>query len=369
MIYLDYAATYPVYSDIVHNLNNVINKYFFNPSSLYEPAVRTKNFYESQRMAIASFLKVNSENIIFTSSATEGANLIIKGLNYKRRNKIMLWEAEHACIYKSVINYHDIDYITINSPKGYITYNDVKPHIDNHIKVVCLMHINNETGAINDINEIARKIKEDDNEILIFSDMVQSFAKIPINLEYIDFAIFSSHKIGGLRGVAALYIRDKNQLKPLIDGGGQEYGLRSGTENVLGAYSMVEAMEVTKNIYNVKNEYISSLNKYMREYCISKNYSINSPEQSVPYIFNFSTQILPSEVVINGLSERDIYVSSASACTSKSRSQNKGRILKSMGLDKSLIDTSIRVSIHPATKLNDVKEFFNALEELHLKYK
>jgi cysteine desulfurase len=362
MLYLDYSATYPVYSDIVHNLHEIVNKYFFNPSSLYEPAVVTKRFYENHRIKIANYLNVKADNIIFTSSATEGANLIIKGLNYRNRNKIILWEAEHACVYQCVLSSSNIKHTTLKSCKGYIAYEDIKPHLDKEVKLVCLMHVNNETGAINDINKIAKKIKEYDKEILVFSDMVQSFAKIPIKLNNIDFATFSAHKIGGLRGVAALYFRNSNLLKPLIEGGGQEFGLRSGTENVLGAYTMVEAIEKTKDIYYAKYNHIMNLNNYMREFCKSKNYIVNSPEKSVPYIFNFSTVRLPSEVVINGLSQRGIYVSSGSACSSKR--ENKSRILKSMVLDDDIINTSIRISLHPSTKLHDINEFFSALDEI-----
>jgi cysteine desulfurase len=367
MIYLDYAATHPVYSDIVHNLHDIVNKYHYNPSSLYEPAINTRIFYESQRAKIAEFLCVNEKNVIFTSSATEGANLIIKGLNYKNRKMIVLWKAEHACVFKTVVNHRDVEYKLLENPEGYITYDDIKNNIDKSTRLVCLMHVNNETGAINEINDIAKKIKEVDKEILVLSDMVQSFAKIPINLEYIDFATFSSHKIGGLRGAAGVYIKDKNQLKPLIDGGGQEYGLRSGTENVLSVYSMAQAMEVARDIYTAKNNHLISLNDYMRDICKNKKYSINSPEKSVPYIFNFSTKVLPSEVLINGLSEKGIYVSSASACSEKSH--NTSRILKSMGLEDDVINTSIRVSIHPSTKLKDLKEFFNALDEIISLYK
>lgn len=367
MIYLDYAATHPIYSDIVHKLHDIVNKYYYNPSSLYEPAVRTRSFYEEQRRRIANFLNVKERNIVFTSSATESANLIIKGLNYKSCNKIILWKAEHACVYKPVVSHPDIDYELIESTEGCITYDDIKEHIDKNTKLVCLMQVNNETGAINEVQDIAKKIKEVDNKILIFSDVVQSFAKIPINLEYIDFATFSSHKIGGLRGASGLYIKNRNQLKPLIDGGGQESGLRSGTENVMAVYSMAQAMEVTRDIYTAKNNHLISLNDYMRDICKNKKYSINSPENSVPYIFNFSTRLLPSEVIINGLSEKGIYVSSASACSSKSK--NKSRILKSMGLEDDIINTSIRVSIHPSTKLNDIKEFFTALDEIISLYK
>jgi cysteine desulfurase len=367
MIYLDYAATHPVYSDIVHNLHDIINKYYYNPSSLYEPAVKTKAFYENQRIKIAEFLGVNEKQIIFTSSATEGANLIIKGLNYKNRNKVVLWSAEHACVFKSVLNHNEIEHCFLKNPEGFVTYEDIEPFIDKKTKLVCLMHVNNETGAINEIDDIAKKIKDVDKEILIFTDIVQSFAKIPVNFKYIDFATFSSHKIGGLRGGAGVYIKDKNLLKPLIDGGGQESNLRSGTENVIAVYSMAKAMEVTKDIYAAKQKHLISLNNYMREYCSDRKFPINSPEKAVPYIFNFSTKILPSEVVINGLSEKGIYVSNGSACSGKSH--DAGRILKSMDLDEEVINTSIRISIHPSTKLSDLKDFFKGLEEILSLYK
>jgi len=121
-------------------------------------------------------------------------------LNYKGRNKIILWGAEHACVYQSVLSCSDVKYTTLESYKGFIAYEDIKPYIDKDVKLVCLMHVNNETGAINDINEIARKIKEYDKEILVFSDMVQSFAKIPVKFrQQLILQYFQHIKIGGIK--------------------------------------------------------------------------------------------------------------------------------------------------------------------------
>lgn len=361
MIYLDYAATHPVYMSMAREIAQVINKYFYNPSSLYKPSIETKNFYEKQRSILADVIGVYKENLIFLSSATEASNTIIKGLNYKGRNKVILWEGEHPAVYEPLINMSDIKRETIKTKKGYVEFSDIEQFIDGNVKLICLMHVNNETGALNDITNISKKIKEIDKDILIFSDTTQSFAKRPIDLTNIDFACFSSHKIGGLRGIAAMYIKNKNLIKPLLEGGGQEMGLRSGTENVYAAYTMAKAAKLTYNIFNDKNNHLQSLNNFLRDNCRLRNFNINSPDCSVYNIFNFSTMNLPSEVLINALSDMEIYVSSGSACSSKTKGS---RTLRSMDFNSDIIDTSIRVSLHPTTTIRDLEILFESIDKV-----
>ena len=174
MVYLDYAATCPVYPEIIKNVPEISEKYFFNPSSLYRPSVITRKFFDSVRNSLGIFLSCKSENILFMSSATEACNTVIKGLDYTRRTKIVTWPLEHSAIINTLQKCTSAGMsasYAINN-KGYIEYKDIKDLIDHNTKLLVLMHVNNETGSINHIEEIAEKVKKFDNQILIFSDIV-----------------------------------------------------------------------------------------------------------------------------------------------------------------------------------------------------
>ena len=361
MVYLDYAATCPVYPEIIKNVPEISEKYFFNPSSLYRPSVITRKFFDSVRNSLGIFLSCKSENILFMSSATEACNTVIKGLDYTRRTKIVTWPLEHSAIINTLQKCTSAGMsasYAINSNKGYIEYKDIKDLIDHNTKLLVLMHVNNEIGSINHIEEIAERVKKFDNQILIFSDIVQSHAKIHINLENIDFACISGHKVGGLKGCGVLYVKNKDILRPLIEGGGQEFGIRSGTENTLGAYALLEGSTITKAKFRSHWDHLLNLNNMIKDHCKTMRFHINSPENRVPYIFNFSTMKLPSEVMINALSSKNIYVSSASACSGK----KKSRVLTSMGFKSVIVDTAIRISLHPDTEEDDIKYFLTELD-------
>jgi cysteine desulfurase len=359
MIYLDYAATAPTYNHIIKDIPEILKEYFYNPSARYYSAVKTKQFYEKQRKDIAALLSVNTDSLIFVSSATEAANTVIKGLNYKKRKKVLIWALEHPCVFEPVKHKEGIEVACINDNKGYVTFNDIVDLIDNNTALVCIMHINNETGAINDIEDISASIKAKDKNILIFSDMVQSFPKFSVNLDNIDFASFSSHKIGGLRGAAVLYAKNRDTLKPLIEGGGQEFNLRSGTENIIAAYSMSYAAKITRDLYSQRYKHLEILNYILRQHCVKCGYHINSPEKSAPYVFNFSTMKVPAEVLINALSNKNIFVASSSACNS---GKGENRILRAMGLNDEITKTAIRVSIHPSTSKEDILFFLDEVD-------
>ncbi|MGA1845643.1 cysteine desulfurase family protein [Deferribacter abyssi] len=361
MIYLDFAATSPVYDTILKNIEEMYKKYFYNPSSKYYPAIQAQKFYEMQRERVADVLKVKKDSIVFTASATESNNLVLKGLNYKDRQKIVVWALEHKSITAQfeTLKKYGVKIAIINNKIGVVKEDDVLNLIDNNTKLVCIMGVNNETGALNPIERIAEQIKKYDKDILVMTDIVQWFGKLEINLENVDFATFSGHKIGGLRGCAGLYVKNKEKLHSVIEGGGHEFGIRSGTENIIGAYSLAEAAVISRKKYMENWGYLMKLKEILVHFCKENGFLINSPEESIPYIFNFSTGRIPSEVLINYLSSKGIFVSSGSAC-------NKGKsssVLKTMGFSDIVVNSSIRVSLHPDTRLEDIEHFCHEVKE------
>lgn len=215
------------------------------------------------------------------------------------------------------------------------------------------MQVNNETGHLNDVASIAQQIKQIDPEILVMCDMAQSFCKINTPLNHIDFAVMSAHKVGGLKGCGLLYAAKSDILTPLIEGGDQEYGLRSGTENVLAVSAFVNAAMITLKDYKLDWDCLLEMRRKLEDFCKKEGFVQNSPKDGVPFIFNFSTLKLPSEVMINHLSSKDIMVSAASACSGKTKS----RVLSAMGCSDVVIDTALRVSFCPATTMDEL-EFF-----------
>ena len=357
MIYLDFAATFPVYKKLINEIPNIITKYDFNPSARYKPALETKNFLYSLRNKFAFYLGIEPMQIIFTSSATEGLNTIVKGLNFKHKNKILVCDLEHKAVLEPLKQLNNIEVIFIESKKGYLEYEDLESLIDDNTRLISLMHVNNETGALCDVNNVARKIKEKNSEILIMSDMVQSFGKIDTNLQFLDFAVMSSHKIGGLKGAGFIYAKNPEILQPLITGGGQEFKLRGGTENILAVWSMAEALKITNEGFNEKISEMIVLKEILTDFCKKNNFKINSPETSVSWIFNFSTNKIFSEVMINYLSSKEIYVSSASACSGKSKSH----VLQNMKLQNKEIDTAIRISMNQFVTEENINVFCNEI--------
>lgn len=348
MIYLDYAATTPVYGEIIQKLPDLLSKYNFNPSALYSEGVKTREALGNARRQLAFFMNVSPENIIFTSSATEASNMVFKGLNYNPANRIILSNKEHKSVIESAENVSNSDTkaVYIDHSNEGVQFEDIKPYLGENTKICSIMLVNNETGAVNCLEKLARDIKSYSKDVLVFTDLVQGFGKIPVNLENVDFASISGHKLGSMKGAGFLYAKNPEMLKPLIVGGGQEFGLRSGTENVVGILSMAEALKITAQLFDKNKMYLKKLKEKLVKFCIDNRFHINSPENSADYIFNFSTGILPSEVLINHLSSKGIYVSAASACTKGGVS----RVLKNMGYSDGIAATALRVSLHPYVK-------------------
>lgn len=360
MIYLDYAATTPICNEITEKIPDLLNKYNFNPSAPYSAGVKTREALGNARRQIAFFMNVSPENIIFTSSATEAANMVFKGLNYKTANQILLSNLEHKSVIESAESASELgaETVYIKHGKEGMEFEDIRPLLDENIRVCSIMFVNNETGAVNQLEKLASEIKNYSENILIFTDIVQGFGKIPVNLENIDFASISGHKLGSMKGAGFLYAKNPAILKPLIVGGGQEFDLRSGTENVVAVLTLTQALKTTVKLFEENKDHIKKMKEKLLDFCKNKKLHINTPDNSVDYIFNFSTGILPSEVLINHLSSKEIYVSAASACTKGGVS----RVLKNMGYSDGIAATALRISLHPYVKEEDIDKFMYEVE-------
>lgn len=375
MIYLDNSATTQPYSEVLKSFITVSNDYFGNPSSIHKIGSKAEDLLNQARNHVAMLLNVKSSEIIFTSGGTEGNNLAIKGaaLRNKRFGKhIITTSIEHPSVHEACRQLEklgfNITYLPVNQ-KGIINLEDLKNAIQENTILVSIIHVNNEVGAIQPIYEIGQLLKNYPN-ILFHVDHVQGICKVPLDFQKanIHLATMSAHKFHGLKGNGILYVREGVNISPLMAGGGQEFQLRSGTENVAGIVAMAKALRITTEkskkhlleMLMLKNEIMNSLEA-------NPNISLNTPkDESAPHIINFSILGLKSEVFVHALGEKGIYVSTTSACSSKKKVASI--TLLAMGKDLKTAESAIRISLSYDNKQTEaaiiMKEINQAIEKI-----
>lgn len=371
MIYFDNAATTKPSYDAVKKANEYNEKMFFNPSALYREGLKCSNDIKEAKSSILKNLGASESkfDVIFTSGGSESDNTAIFGS--VKRGVFISDKGEHSAVIKcfnelknkgqqvwfcGLNEYGEIDRTELFN---YVKYN--KPDF------ISIMHVNNETGAINDINFIAESVKKINNSVIFHSDGVQAYGKIPYTIsDDIDFYSISAHKINALKGVGALIKRKKVNLNPLIFGGGQEYGLRSGTENVFGIKAFQYAGE--EHYKNLRNnaESVLKIKNYIIERLDKNLYKILSGEQSSPYILSVSAVGVRGEVLMHMLEENGIIVGNGSACSSKNRFS---RVLDSCGYKKEVLDGVIRVSFSFENTIQEAEEFVRVANDCAQKLK
>ncbi len=353
MIYLDNAATTKPNINALEKAKSYLTDDFFNPSAKYRGGIDASNVIKQAKQTFSKIFGANFE-VIFTSCGTESDNTAI--FSYSKRGNIVTSLGEHSAVYAPLDGLkkqgYDSRFAKINKD-GSVNVENLLSLIDSNTTLVSIVHVNNETGAINDINYIAKKCKEINPRLVFHSDGVQAFGKIQIKLSScVDLYSISAHKIGGLKGIGAL-IKNKNlkTLKPLIVGGGQENGLRSGTENVFGI-SVLETVSIDKtvnfeknynHVTNLKNKFLSLVNGDL--------FKVLSGDNSSPYVISLSAVGLKGEVLQHMLEKDGIIVGTGSACSSKNPFS---RVLKEAGHDAKTLDGVIRVSFNSDTTLDDV---------------
>lgn len=363
--YLDNSATTRVSETVAAEVVRVMTETYGNPSSLHSLGIRAEEVLESSRRIVSKALGAEPDELYFTSGGTEANNLAILGAVewLKRRgNKIVTTAVEHSSVDETMryLESKGFEVVYIKPDKnGHITAEQFAEVIDSRTVLVSAMLVNNEVGAVYPIEKLRKIIDRAQSPAVLHCDCVQAFCKIPIKVKkmQIDIATVSGHKIHAPKGVGAIYIRKGLHIKPIHFGGEQEKKLRPGTEPlplIAGFAQAVREADIGKNYACVKD-----LNAYAREVLVPLGVTFNSPDDALPYILNLSVLGIRSETMLHFLAQREVYVSSGSACAKGKPSH----VLSAMGLSKDQADSAIRVSFSSDNTKADIDALRAAIEE------
>jgi len=363
MIYFDNSATTKPKKEVLDTFYKVAENYFGNPSSVHHLGLQAENLLSQARNQIATLLKTDEQEIIFTSGGTEGNNFIIKGVAEKYRNRghhMITTMIEHPSVLNTCIqlenNGFDVTYLPVDET-GRVRVEDVKKALRKDTILVSIMHVNNEIGSVQPIEKIGELLKNHP-KTLFHVDHVQGVTKVPLDFHEsnVDFASISSHKFHGLKGTGAIYIRKGLKLAPLLAGGGQERGFRSGTENLAGIVAMAKALRLGMLDYEAKIDTMMGVRDFLiNELQLIEGVKMNTPKQNTaPHIINFSVQGFKAEVLVHELEQHGLYVSTTSACSS--RTNEPSRTILAMGLGEERATTSIRISLSFDNTMEEAKQ-------------
>lgn len=363
-IYLDNAATTKPLESVIEISNRIMKENYGNPSSLHIMGINAEKVIRDAKRAIADKLSVNENEVYFTSGATESNNTAIFGAVYankRKGNHIITTEIEHPsvleCFTKLEKEGFDVTYLSVNK-EGIIDIEELKNALTDKTIFVSIMTVNNELGSIQPINEVAKlKMKYD---FILHTDAVQAFKKVPESIySSADLISISGHKIHALKGVGALIIKKGIKVNSLIYGGGQQNNFRSGTENVIGIGSMLEATR-----YNNDTEKMRELKKRLKEGIESENIKINcyNGGNSAPHILSVTFVGKRGEVILHALEQEGIYVSTGSACHSNKFGES--HVLKAIGMIKDEIGATIRFSFGEYNTTEDIDRTIEVIKKI-----
>ncbi len=371
--YLDNSATTKVFDSVRDVVVKTMSEDYGNPSSMHLFGMRGENYVKEARKTIASVLKATEKEIIFTSGGSESNNMALIGAaeaNKRAGKHIITTGIEHASV-SATMKYleglgYEITYLPVDNT-GKVDLESLRQSLREDTILVSVMYVNNEIGTIEPIEEIGKIIKEYNKSILFHVDAIQAFGKIDIVPKRlnIDLMSVSAHKIHGPKGVGFIYIKEKTKVKPIIYGGGQQNGMRSGTENVPGIAGLSQAVKEIYKDLKSENQKITELKDYFIDRVSElEGVTINSKKGSVgaPHIISVSVEGIRSEVLLHALEERGVYVSAGSACSS-----NKPAVsatLKAIGVKKELLDSTVRFSLSVFTTKEEIDYAIETMEEL-----
>ena len=355
MIYLDNAATTRMYEDGVDVYKKYACQSFYNPSAGYNEANEISKDLNSVREIIKNKLGVKGE-IIFTGGATESNNLAIMGSKRNGKWEYVFSEGEHPSVYnvaKELVNNGHVVHFVKLQKNGQVDYNELKKVLNEKTRLISIMHVSNETGAINDLKLISFLKNKFSPRALLHIDGVQAFCKLDFKIEGldIDFYTISAHKFHGPKGVGALYVKNINNIKSIVFGGGQEAGFRSGTENVAGIMAMgyaIEKINVIENfdkVSNLKNKMIDLLKEDSRVHIQEYNGS--------PYILNAWFEDINAETLVRALHDEGVLIGKGSACSTK---KSGNRILESIGFNLNEIKSHVRISFSEFNTIEEIEK-------------
>ena len=365
MIYLDNAATTKPDCECLKKAEKYLTEYFYNPSALYAEGYALHRELEETRKNILNLI-ANDANfeIIFTSCGSEADNhaLFCGG----KRGNVVTTSGEHSAIISTANELKqrgiEVRFAPLNSD-GSVNVDELLKLVDSKTSLVSVIHVNNETGAINDVNAIAKRVKSINGSTLFHSDGVQAFGKIPFRLaKEIDLYSISAHKINALKGCGALIKRKNLVLKPFIFGGGQEKGLRSGTENVFGIKvfeyasqkKYVNLQENFERVKGLKQRLINLLDKEL--------FKIVSKDNSSPYILSVIALGVRGEIILHEVNDRGLIIGTGSACSSNEK-KRYSRVILACGIEEKLADGVLRLSVSTDTTLEEIEEAAKILNE------
>ena len=365
--YLDNAATTIVAPEVADVIHRAMLEHWANPSSLYTPGAESEAALSAARAALARTLGCKSRELYFTSCGSESNNLALLGgaLTKKFGKEIVVSGFEHPSVRRPLERLAGMGYTVhfVNpEPDGSLDIRKMLAHVNRSTILVACMMVNNETGARVEVEKLAAEVKKINPRTMVHVDAVQAWMRLPIKLANIDSLAVSGHKIHAPKGVAALYLSDSlaQSFQPPYLGGEQEREKRPGTENLPYALGLAAAAKRLAGNMKARNEQITALNRRLREgLSVFPEVEINTPENAVPELLNFSENCIKSETMLAYLAQQQIYVSAASAC---GRGQ-PSHTLAAMGRPALAIDTAIRVSFCADNTPEDVDAFLERFEE------
>ena len=352
--YLDNSATTKVSENVTNLMVKVMMEDYGNPSSLHMKGVDAEKYIKESKDIIAKLLKVDAKEIIYTSGGTESNNLAIIGAamaNKRAGNRIITSSIEHPSVLATMKyledNGFEVIYLPVDS-NGVVDMEALKEAMTKETILVSVMHVNNEIGAIEPVSEISKYIKSINPEVVFHVDAIQSFGKLVVQPKKmgIDLLSVSGHKIHGPKGIGFLYASSKVKLKPIIFGGGQQKGMRSGTENVPGIAGIgLAAREAYENFEEKISKMIELKDYFIDRVTSIENVTVNSSKgaEGAPHIISVSFLGVRSEVMLHSLEDKEIYISSGSACSSNKPSVSA--TLKGIGLKPEQTDSTVRFSL------------------------
>ncbi|MGN0156904.1 MAG: cysteine desulfurase family protein [Lachnospiraceae bacterium] len=372
-VYLDNSATTRCFDDVAAYMTQVMCADYGNPSSLHTKGVQAEKYVRQARETIAKNLKVNEKEILFTSGGTESDNLALIGTafaNMRAGKHLITTAIEHPAILQTMQYLEQqgfrVTYLPVDR-YGRISLEELDRAITNDTILVSIMHTNNEIGALEPIAEAGALIKQRNPNIVFHVDAVQGYGKFRIYPKRmgIDLLSVSGHKIHGPKGIGFLYVDEKVKIRPIIFGGGQQKGMRSGTENVPGIAGLGRAVELvyghleedTERLYRLKERLINGVTQI-------PDVTINgyTGRESAPHVISVSIRGVRSEVLLHALEDRGIYVSAGSACSS-----NKPAVsatLRAIGTEKELLDSTIRFSLSVFTTEEEIDYTIRCLYDI-----
>lgn len=374
MIYLDNAATTKPNPAVLASFLKVSEKAYYNANSPHQMGLQSEKILLQAKSRVKEMLNLNNNtDVIFTSGTTESNNIALKGIALRKKqfaNVIITSVLEHPSVLE-VMRYLEtqgfiLKYVNV-TPNGQIDINHLEQLMTDNVGLVTCMYVNNVMGQIQPIKEIGSLLKQYP-KAHFHVDGVQALGKIPMQLENVNSVSFSGHKFNGLKGQGILIIDNKEKIEPTVFGGGQEYGIRSGTVNLAMNVSLVKAMEIAIQNLNELNHRLSRYNKVIRESLSQyKGVYINSPENSAPHILNIAFPGVKGEVLVNAFSKLDIMVSTTSACSSKREKLNE--VLLAMDIEDNRIEGSVRLSMGETTTEKDIEQFKDKFKLIYAQIK